>query len=79
MLKTEFMDNSGQLFLRFKAISKNKYARIALNFCLLQGVKEARSELRNYFYSEVVGKKTSKLGIFFAGNRLREMASHAET
>jgi hypothetical protein len=78
MLKTQFLDNSGQLSLRLKAISKHGYARITQGFRSLQCVKEALFYPRNYFHSTEVGNKTSKSDLFCAENSSLEMVGYAE-
>ena len=78
MLKTQFLDNSGQLSLRLKAVSKNGYARIIQGFRLLQYVKEVLCYLHNYFHSTEVGNKTNKSDLFFAENSSLEMVGYAE-
>ena len=78
MLKTQFLNNSSQLLLLFKAISKNGYARITQDFRSLQCVKEVLSYLRNYFHNTEVGNKTSKFDLFCAEISSLEMVGYAE-
>jgi hypothetical protein len=79
MLNTEFLDNSSQLFLRFKAISRIEYARIAQDFCSFSRRKNRRvANSVTIFTTQKMGKKAGTLGIVFAGNRLLEMASHEQ-
>jgi len=54
-----------------KAISKNEYTQIVQDFCSFSRRKKVR--IAGYVIlstTQTMGKKTSKLGIFFAGNRL---------
>ena len=78
MLKTQFLDNSSQLSLRFKAISKNGYARITQDFRSLQCVKEVLSYLRNYCYNTEVGNKASKSDVFCVKFSSLEIVVYAE-
>jgi hypothetical protein len=57
--------------VQFKAISKNEYTRIAQDFCSFSRRKKGRiASYVTLFATQEMDKKTSKLGIFFAGNRL---------
>jgi hypothetical protein len=57
--------------LLFKAISKNEYTQIAQDFCSFSRRKKGHiASYATLFTTQKMGKKTSKLGIFFAGNRL---------
>jgi ankyrin repeat protein len=57
--------------VNIKAISKNEYTRIAQHFCLFSRRKKGRiAGYVTLFTTQKMDKKTSKLGIFFAGNRL---------
>ena len=78
MLKTQFLDNSGQLSLRLKTISKNGYARITQGFRSLQCVKEVLSYLRNYFHTTEVGSKASKSDVFCVKFSSLEIVVYAE-
>jgi hypothetical protein len=78
MLKTQFLDNSGQLSLRLKTISKNGYARNTQGFRSLQYVKEVLCYLHTYFHSTEVGNKASKSDLFCAENSSLEMVGYAE-
>ena len=78
MLKTQFLDNSGQLSLRLKTISKNGYARITQGFRSLQCVKEVLSYLRNYFHKTEVGNKPSKSDVFCVKFSSLEIVVYAE-
>jgi len=52
-------------------ISKNEYTRIAQDFCSFSRRKNRRiASYVTFFTTLKMGKKASKLGIFFAGNRL---------
>ena len=54
-----------------KAISKNEYTQIAQDFCSFSRRKKGRiASYVTLFTTQEMDKKTSKLGIFFAGNRL---------
>jgi hypothetical protein len=54
-----------------KAISKNEYTQIAQEFCLFSRRKKGRiASYVTLFTTQEMDKKTSKMGIFFAGNRL---------
>ena len=58
-------------------ISKNEYTQIVQDFCSFSRRKKVR--IAGYvilFTTQTMGKKTSKLGIFFAGNRLMLCASN---
>ena len=78
MLKTQFLDNSGQLSLRLKTISKNGYARITQGFRSLQYVKEVLCYLHTYFHSTELGNKASMSDLFCAENSSLEMVGYAE-
>ncbi|MDD5631004.1 MAG: hypothetical protein PHI13_03105 [Methylococcales bacterium] len=78
MLKTQFLDNSGQLPLRLKTISKNGYAQITQGFWSPQCVKEVLCCLHNYFHSTEAGNKASKSDLFCAENSSLEMVGYAE-
>ena len=55
----------------FKAISKNEYIQIAQDFCSFSRRKKGRiASYATLFTTQKMGKKTSKLGVFFVGNRL---------
>jgi len=52
-------------------ISKNEYTRIAQDFCSFSRRKNRRiASYVTIFTTQKMDKKTSKLGTFFAGNRL---------
>jgi hypothetical protein len=56
-----------------KAISKNEYTRIAQDFCSFSRRKKGRiASYVTLFTTQKMDKKPSKLGIFFAGNRLTQ-------
>ena len=58
---------------RFKAISKNEYTQIAQDFCSFSRRKKGRiAGYVTLFTMQKTDKKTSNLGIFFAGNRLSQ-------
>ena len=56
----------------FQAISKNEYTQIAQDFYSFSRRKQGRiASYVTLFTTKKMDKKTSKLGIFFAGNRLK--------
>ena len=61
----------GPLQRNVKAISKNEYTKIAQDFCSYSRRKKGRiAGYVTLFTTREMDEKTSKLGIFFAGNRL---------
>ena len=57
--------------LTAKTISKNEYTQMAQDFCSFSRRKKGRiASYVTLFTTLKMDKKTSKLGIFFAGNRL---------
>jgi hypothetical protein len=58
----------------YQAISKNEYTGIAQDFCSFSRRKKGRIASNvTLFTSQKMDKKTCKLGIFFAGNRLNPL------
>ena len=54
-----------------KVIAKNKYTQMAQDFCLSARRKNGRIvSYVTIFTTQQTDKKTSQVGIFFAGNRL---------
>jgi hypothetical protein len=63
----------------FKAIDKNKYAQMAQDFCSTARRNNGRiASYATIITTQQTGKKTSQLGIFFAGNRLIKLCKTAK-
>ncbi len=57
----------------FKAVAKNKYTQMAQDFCSSARCKNGRiAGYATIFTTQRTDKKTSQVGIFFAGNRLSQ-------
>ncbi|MEI7994976.1 MAG: hypothetical protein WCH01_08755 [Methylococcaceae bacterium] len=78
MLKTQFLNNSSQLLLSFKAISKNGYAQIVQDFMSPNCVNKVLSYPHINFYFTEVLNMNSQSDLFCSETSSVEKVGYAE-